>query len=93
MSDLPQRWRDILAHRSVKNKIAFPRHCGLLDPDDLPAITAMVQGGIITFLDTAALPMAAIMKGQRVVTPVSCDIYQLTDEGIALCERNGIAQR
>lgn len=94
MSDLPTRWREILAHRSVADKVAIPRDCELLEPGDLPAITSMVQAGVLEHNDTATLPFVILHRdGRKNTVGVSCDIYRLTADGIELCERNGIKQR
>lgn len=94
MSDeLPDGWRAVLECRSTKDKIALPRHCELAPVDDLPLVAAMVREGYLTFLDNADLPMAAKLADGSFIVPINCDIYMLTDLGVALCDKHGIKQR
>jgi hypothetical protein len=94
LMELTERMREILQCRSVKNKIAIPRHCELVDPQDLPIISQLVREGYMRFMRETKLMMAArrISDDRMIEAPLSVDVYELTETGIALCEQHGIKQ-
>lgn len=88
--DLPDAWREVLKHRSVRDKIAIPIHCAIAPFESLPAITEMVRGKYMTWIDRATLPIMVVTGKGQVLAPIACDIYLLTPEGAKLCDDNGI---
>jgi hypothetical protein len=73
----------VLERRSTLDKIAVPRSCVVLHHEDLPAVSWLVREGYMVWIDRAVLTELWI----------DCDIYRLTEKGVALCQGNGIAQR
>lgn len=88
---MPEAWKQILQCRSVADKLAVPRDCELCPVDDLPAISEMVQQGVIRWIDRRMFQ--ARLNGAPEFTHFPCDVYQLTTKGIRLCNENGIEKR
>ncbi len=84
--------RAVLACRSVRDKIAIPRHQELCPVNHLPIISELVRGGFLVWLDRALLDVAAKINSGAMIR-VEADIYLLTPKGVALCEQHGIKQR
>lgn len=89
-AELSEAWRRILSLRSVADKIAIAIDCRLADVEALPTVARMVKSDIIIWIDRATLPMFALYGSGHVQFGIACDIYQLTEAGIALCDANGI---
>ena len=87
---MKDEWGDILKHRSVADKFCVPRDCELCPVDDLPIISEMVREGIVVWIDKQLFH--ARINNAPELSYFECDIYQLTTEGIKLCNENGIKQ-
>ncbi len=88
-------WRHILELRSVKDKIAIPVDCELLDPGDLNIVAELVREGMMIWIDRTVLRQIALLNkhtGQTIIG-IMCDVYQFTLKGIQLCNENGIMPR
>jgi hypothetical protein len=75
--------RRVLERRNSDDRIAVPRSCVLLHHEVLPSVSWLVRERYMLWVE-------------RTVTTehkIDCDIYELTDMGIVLCQGNGIAQR
>jgi hypothetical protein len=82
--------RKVLAHRSVKDKIAVPLDCRLCPVGLLPVVSELVREGYLRWIDRGNIHhLVAVKNGIRF--PVFVDVYQLTAAGVALCD--GIRQR
>lgn len=86
--------RALLAHRSRKDKIAIAVDVGQGPPAaELEEINRLVVEGCLVFLDRAKLAHIGALTPDGLQRGVTCDIYQLTPLGVALCNELGIKQR
>lgn len=92
---MPDAWRSVLSCRSVKDKIAVAIECDLAPVDMLPAVTELVRDGYMVWIDRATLMHLVVQntKTGEIRRGVPCDVYQLTEKGVALCDANGIKQQ
>jgi hypothetical protein len=94
LTDLKPGWADMLKHRSVDDKIGVAVDCDLAPVGELAVVAELVREGIMQWIDRAWLGHLAVQNadGSHRRRGVNCDIYKLTEKGIALCEQHGIKQ-
>jgi hypothetical protein len=85
--------RRVLECRSKLDKIAIPIDCKIAPTPLLPIVTRLVEAGLMVWVDRCSLDhVVAIFPDGDQFHP-NVDIYQLTTEGIKLCNANGITSR
>lgn len=80
---ISKEWREVLEHRSVRDKIGIPCSCAMCPPGTLNVVSELVQQGYLVWLDRAVVSELNVFA----------DVYLLTPRGKSLCEDEGILQR
>lgn len=91
MTELKPEWRHILECRNTEDKLAIPVDCDIAIPGDFNFVAELVREKLMVWIDRTRLPMIMLDKNTGELRfGINVDVYQLTLEGIKLCNDNGI---